>query len=215
MDWVQVGIVTNVFAGANAFVGLAVTAHDSVLVTTARVDSVIVTLPSTAPALESIPDQIVAEGAAFSLTVTATDADLPTNTLTFGLIDHPDGMTIDPASGVITWTPTEAQGPSKNPVTVVVTDNGSPVLGATNTFTVVVTNNPPVLAAIALTNGEVVLGWNAVTGRTNRLEWNPDPTAAAGWTNSLGDFLSTNTMPTVTDAVTNGAQRFYRVRRLS
>jgi len=51
------------------------------------------------------------------------------------------------ANGVISWTPTEAQGPSTNTLTTVVTDDGVPPLSATNSFTVVVTevNSAPVL----------------------------------------------------------------------
>src|SRR2546430_14024195 len=59
-------------------------------------------------------------------------------------------MTIKPASGLITWTPSEAQGPSTNLISVVVTDNGVPALSNTNSFTVVVTevNSTPLLTAI-------------------------------------------------------------------
>src|SRR5438874_13629032 len=47
----------------------------------------------------------------------------------------------------MTWTPTEAQGPSTNTLTTVVTDNGVPPLSATNSFTIVVTevNSAPSL----------------------------------------------------------------------
>src|SRR5207244_4236317 len=60
-------------------------------------------------------------------------------------------MTINPASGAISWTPTEAQGPSTNIVSVSVTDNGVPALSVTNTFTVIVNevNNAPVLTVPA------------------------------------------------------------------
>src|SRR2546425_9623298 len=56
-------------------------------------------------------------------------------------------MTINGSSGAISWTPTEAQGPSTNTITVVVTDNGVPALSATNNFTVTVreVNVAPVL----------------------------------------------------------------------
>src|SRR5262245_64519353 len=47
-------------------------------------------------------------------------------------------MTIDADSGEISWTPTEAQGPSTNTVSVSVTDNGSSNLSVTNSFTVIV-----------------------------------------------------------------------------
>src|SRR5437773_171837 len=60
-------------------------------------------------------------------------------------------MTINSASGAISWTPTEAQGPSTNAVSVSVTDNGVPALSVTNTFQVIVNevNLAPVLTVPA------------------------------------------------------------------
>src|SRR4029079_16012476 len=77
----------------------------------------------------------------------ATDSDVPTNTLTFSLVGPRGGMSINPATGLIQWTPLEDEGPSTNVITVVVTDNGSPNMSATNSFTVTVneTNSAPVL----------------------------------------------------------------------
>src|SRR5207302_9860396 len=75
-----------------------------------------------------------------SVSASATDADLPANTLTFALVSAPLGMSINPASGVISWTPSEAQGPSTNVVSVSVTDNGVPALSATNSLERTVTD---------------------------------------------------------------------------
>src|SRR5204862_22139 len=77
---------------------------------------------------------------------TATDSDVPANTLSFALVSGPTGLTVS-ASGAIAWTPTEAQGPSTNTVTVRVLDNGTPSMSATNSFLVIVTevNTPPIL----------------------------------------------------------------------
>ena len=75
----------------------------------------------------------------------------PANTLTFSLdAGAPAGASINPVTGVFTWTPTEAQGPGVYPITVRVTDNGQPPKSATRTFTVTVNdvNNAPVVAAI-------------------------------------------------------------------
>src|SRR5437773_1251425 len=60
-------------------------------------------------------------------------------------------MTINASSGVLSWTPSEAQGPGTSTITVRVTDNGVPSLSDTKSFTVVVNevNSGPVLAAIA------------------------------------------------------------------
>ncbi|HVV71481.1 MAG TPA: putative Ig domain-containing protein, partial [Verrucomicrobiae bacterium] len=88
------------------------------------------------------------------LTNTATDSDVPANSLTYTLLNAPAGMNID-SNGIVTWTPTEAQGPVTNTVTAVVTDNNpwavnSQHLSVTNTFQVVVfeSNSPPVLPVI-------------------------------------------------------------------
>src|SRR5262249_58845728 len=66
---------------------------------------------------------------------TATDADLPANALTYQLVSSPAGASIS-ASGVISWTPNEGQGPSTNTFTTVVTDKGTAALSATNSFPV-------------------------------------------------------------------------------
>ncbi|MDB6022208.1 MAG: wapA 2, partial [Pedosphaera sp.] len=73
------------------------------------------------------------------------------STLTYSLVAPLTGMSISP-SGVFTWTPTQAQAPSTNLVTTVVTNTNpfdlvSPHLSATNSFTVIVF--APTLAAIS------------------------------------------------------------------
>ncbi len=57
--------------------------------------------------------ETVDEQTLLTFTATATDADLPANTLTFSLSGEPAGALIDPVSGVFTWTPSEAQGPEQ------------------------------------------------------------------------------------------------------
>src|SRR5204862_3908733 len=113
--------------------------------------TVTVTEVNLAPVLSVPADQTIDEQTTLSVSASATDADLPANTLTFALVSAPLGMSINPASGVISWTPTEAQGPSTNTITVVVTDNGVPALSATNSFTVTVreVNLAPVLSVPA------------------------------------------------------------------
>ena len=81
------------------------------------------------------------------VTNTANDSDLPPQTLTYSLLNPPAWAGINPASGVITLSPLEADGPANVTLTAVVTDNGVPPLSATNSFTVTVNevNTPPVL----------------------------------------------------------------------
>ena len=112
---------------------------------------IVVTAGNTAPVLAIINNQSVAEETALTFTATATDADQPAQTLSFSLDSGaPAGVSITPA-GVFSWTPTEAQGPGTYPITVRVSDNGTPSMSASYAFTVTVNevNRAPVLAAIS------------------------------------------------------------------
>jgi len=106
-----------------------------------------------APVLAPIGDQQVAANTELTFTAVATDEDVPANTLTYSL--DPDalalGMTIDPVTGVFSWTPDESFDPGVYPVTVTVTDDGNQALSASETISVQVGESgiPPVLDAIA------------------------------------------------------------------
>jgi hypothetical protein len=110
--------------------------------------SVVVRELNSAPVLGAVPDQTVIETAALNWQATANDSDIPTNTLTFGLVSGPTGLTVS-ASGAIAWTPTAGFLPSTNTVTLRVFDNGSPSLSSTGSFRVIV-NHRPVAASPAI-----------------------------------------------------------------
>jgi hypothetical protein len=95
-----------------------------------------------APVLAFIGNQIVDEGATLTFTASASDPDLPAQTLSFSLADGatgsvPGGATITPG-GVFSWTPTEAQGPGVYTFDVVVTDDGNPAMSGTEQVTITV-----------------------------------------------------------------------------
>jgi hypothetical protein len=101
-----------------------------------------------APVLSPIGDQNGAVGNEVTFDANATDADIPANTLTFSLdAGAPAGATINASTGVFSWTPGSS---GAFPVTVRVTDNGTPQLFDTETITINVAAGgaPPVLAAI-------------------------------------------------------------------
>ena len=115
---------------------------------------IIVNEVNTAPVLTLPPNTNVDELTTYTAAVTATDSDVPTNLLTFRLVSGPSGLTLSPG-GTISWTPTEAQGPSTNTVTISVTDTNpvainATALSVTNSFQIIVNevNTAPVLATI-------------------------------------------------------------------
>src|SRR5512136_1460690 len=85
-----------------------------------------------------------------TFTATATDADIPVQTLTFSLVGAPAGASMTSA-GVFTWTPTEAQGPGDYTFDVVVSD-GSLTDSETITVHVNEVNVAPILGAIGNKN---------------------------------------------------------------
>ena len=113
--------------------------------------TVLVTEVNSVPAMIVPPNQTINVLTTLIVTNSAADADVPANTLTFSLVSAPTGVQLDANTGVLTWTPTEAQGPSVNVITVKVTDNGTPALSDSRSFTVVVNevNVAPVLATIS------------------------------------------------------------------
>ena len=100
-----------------------------------------------APVLDPVGDKSVDETVLLSFTATATDADDPSDTLTFSLEGSPPAGAAITAGGAFTWTPTEAQGGSVYPITIRVTDDGAGLLWDEETINVTVndTNVAPVL----------------------------------------------------------------------
>ena len=131
---------------------ITVTDNGTGLLTDSETFTITVGDTNSAPVLAAIGNQAVNEGATLSFTATATDADLPSQTLTYSLdaASLALGMSINSSTGVFSWTPTEAQGGLTPSVTITVTDNGSGNLTDSETFTITVgdTNLAPVLAAI-------------------------------------------------------------------
>ena len=150
--------ITDETHGSNVFnVAIRVTDNNPDAVNTQQLSAtneflVTVNEVNVAPVLTVPTNQTLVEETLLSVSALATDADLPANGLAFSLLNPPAGMTIDPGTGLIEWTPSEVQGPTNFVVTVVVTDSSPFAVNAvnlsdTNTFMVSVleSNQPPVL----------------------------------------------------------------------
>ncbi|MBN1854135.1 MAG: putative Ig domain-containing protein [Pirellulales bacterium] len=71
--------------------------------------AVTVTEKNEPPRIDPIPDTAVIVGQSLRMQAKATDPDYPEANLLFSLGEScPDGATIDPKSGLLTWTPTDA-----------------------------------------------------------------------------------------------------------
>ena len=103
-----------------------------------------------APTLDAIEDQNVSSETPFSLTVSATDPDLPANVLTFAaaLADGgplPDWLSINPATRTFSGTPGDADAGT---IVVLVTVRDAGGLSDAQTFTITVIAGPFRLAPI-------------------------------------------------------------------
>lgn len=88
------------------------------------------------PVITSVPDTTAIAGEQYEYDVEATDPD--GDTVTYSLMTSPVGMTIDGATGLISWIPAEGQV-GANPVTVNVADDE----GETDTQTFTISVTPP------------------------------------------------------------------------
>jgi len=108
-----------------------------------------------APMLD-LANQTIPELVPWSRTVTATDADIPAQTLTLSLVSGPAGLVL--SGNQLQWTPTEAQGPGSHTVTVSVSDGAA---SSQDSFVLTVTerNVAPSLSIANRTVPELV-PWN-------------------------------------------------------
>jgi len=166
---------------------------------------------NTPPSIASVPDQTINPGVTLLITNTASDSDVPAQTLTFGAGNTlPANATINPTSGIFSWRPLVSQANTTNVIQIEVTDNGQPNLSATNQFNVVV--NPisaPTVASITPNGGALDLLVNGPSGPDYTLLTSTD---LVNWQSVL--TVSSPTPP-VTLADTNypdGMARFYRIQ---
>ncbi|MDA1275554.1 MAG: immunoglobulin domain-containing protein [Verrucomicrobia bacterium] len=204
----------------NYTITVAVSDNGAPSLTVRRTFQVAVSELSSVPIFDPVSDQTVSEGETLSLTLTARDADLPGQTLSFSLgVGHPAGMTLQPTTGLLTWATTETDGPSTNIIEVRVVDSGTPPSESATRFTVIVNevNQPPVMPGIrsqlasegtlfTLAHSAIdpdapanVLTWSLSSGAPKEMTIDP-ATGTVSWTPAENDGPSTHEVTvTVTD----------------
>jgi hypothetical protein len=137
--------------------------------------TVVVREVNRAPLLAPVANRTINEGFTLLLPSVAADLDLPPNGLSYHFGSNvPAGASLNATNGLFRWQPTQTQGPSTNAFWIVVTDDGTPMLSATQSFTVVVRDalSDLVLGAgttnlLAGGAGEVQLALNSTLEVTN------------------------------------------------
>jgi hypothetical protein len=130
-----------------------------------------------AAVLGVIGAKTVAENAALTFTLSATDAD--GDAMTYSATGLPTGATLNSSTGAFSWTPTYAQSGTHS-VVFTVTDSNSATDTETVAITVSNTNRAPVLAVI----GAKTVAENAA------LTFTLSATMRWGYTNLFGNRLT-------------------------
>jgi hypothetical protein len=166
---------------------------------------------NTPPLLAAIPDKTVTLGQTLNFMVSATDADVPPQTLTYLLEGNlPSGAAIGAMNGLFTWTPTAQQTPGTNMFTLRATDSGVPPLSVARTFTVFVVGPPRISGITPPINDVVMLTVPVIAGKTYRVEYKNNLSDAT-WTPLGGNRLAASTTLAIHDDIGSQPQRFYQV----
>jgi hypothetical protein len=171
--------------------------------------TVIVLESNSPPSLSPIADRTIHAGSTLVISNTATDADLPPNTLNFALnVGAPAGGSIDD-KGVFMWPTSEADANTANPITVRVTDDGTPPLADAKSFNVTVVGRP-VLQTVSVSNNVVTLRWSAIPGQRYRLQ-SKENLDDPDWMDVPGETIADGTNASTSVAIGAQAQQFFRI----
>jgi hypothetical protein len=165
--------------------------------------------PNTPPTLSPITNQTVNVGQTVAFTASATDTDQPPQTLTFALLAGATNATLDTSSGAFLFRPLVTQANSTNSFTLQVSDNGTPPLSATQSFSVVV--NPlsaPGISSLSFNGGQMGFNVSGQSGPDYAIEISTNLTQ---WSNIF--ITNSPALPFAWTGTNSAApQRFYRIK---
>jgi hypothetical protein len=166
--------------------------------------------PNHAPLIAPISNRTVHAGTTIALNGQAYDSDV-NDTLAFSLDPGmPVGATVDAASGVFAWTPSDNDANTSRLITLRVADDGEPSLASTTTFTVSVQPRPTIKGG-SISGNTLTLSWNAIAGVAYRVEFK-DNLEDTNWQTLGFDVVSEGSVATVEDPeFGSNPQRFYRI----
>jgi hypothetical protein len=163
---------------------------------------------NTPPVLAAISDYTVNVGQTVAFTASATDTDQPPQTLTFSLLSAPTNASLNASSGAFSFRPLASQANATNPISLEVTDSGTPPMSATQSFTVTVNPLPqPQFSSVGWSNGHFGMQVSGQSGPDYEIQTSTNLTQ---WTS----VFTTNSpaMPfSLQDITATNLARFYRV----
>lgn len=159
------------------------------------------------PVIARVSDKKVHLGNSIFVTNSASDPDLPANSLTFDFVTGPSGSSLGAVNGIFSWTPIAIDLGTTNIVSVKVVDNGSPLLSGTNQFKVTVIPRPTLTSA-TVNNGVIAFNWNAIDENKYRVQFKNDLNDLT-W-GDLQTITADNITATFSEPIGN-SQRFYRL----
>ncbi len=168
-------------------------------------------VPNTAPTLAAISNYVVTLGQTLIVNAFGSDSDVPAQTLSYSLGSKPLGASIGVTSGIISWTPSSA--PATNSFTVIVADNGTPSLAATQSF-VVVTAKVPAVSGYTMTEESFSLSWASTLGQKVQVESCAE-LAAPVWLPVSDVLTGTGSVMSFTNHLDGEPQSYFRLRVLA
>jgi hypothetical protein len=145
-------------------------------------------------------------GVPWIIPLSASDPDLPPQSLNFQALGLPPGLVLDTNTVSVAGT---GLIPGDYPVAVIVSDGQEPPLSATNRFLIRLTEKFEL--KVSVVPGEAELAFPAIVGQHYAIEYS-DSAAPASW-QLLEEILSASTnVLQVMDAQLGTTTRFYRVR---
>jgi hypothetical protein len=163
-------------------------------------------------------------GTTVTYTIAASDPDRAQpnpQTLTYSILSAPFDSRLN-QGGLYRWIIPTNQPLGEYPITLRVTDSGTPPRSDDSTFTVTLrppaqvvvigTNPPPVLYGASGPGGQFTFTIGTSVGHTYRISYKTDLDGPT-WTQLDRDFVAANPYASITDVMTE-PRRFYRVEQL-
>jgi hypothetical protein len=172
---------------------------------------------NSAPRFPVITNAVANPGQTFGISIRAADPDGNSVSYSTNAAAELPGAIVG-QTGFFRWFIPTNQPLGDYPITIVATDNGTPPLSDTVTFTITLqtiskggttVTSGPKIAGVWSAAGQTSFTIGTEPGATYRV-WYKDDLSAAAWSQLGPDFVAANPTASITDTFA-GARRFYRV----